>query len=1208
MTTTPDGLVLGGRFECQRLLKSGLGVNTYAGVDREQGGDVIIKTAAAPSVSPAIRLRVAHEAVILRRLARPGFQPLVAVGQDGDVLYLVQPLVPGKTLQARLADRGPLSVESALRVGMDVLAALQHAHDGDVLHRDVKPANVIVGEEEPLERAVLIDFGFARSAWLDPTIRDEPVGTVRYLAPEATGALGATVVDERADLYAVGVLLFESLAGRPPFEGRDVGEVLRHHVSTPAPSLNSLRADVPRAVDGIVQRLLRKDPDQRYQSAAAVLADLEAVAAARARGLTDPPVVAGLSDRRQALAEPSFVGRAAELAVLGNLIGQARLGRGRLVLVEADSGGGKTRLLDEVVRRSGPDVWALRGQGADRAARRPFQVLEGVAAGILAAAEERPELAGTLQVRLGVAAGAVAAALPALAPLVAPGGPADLGPEAYGQIRSVNALTALLDSLGDAGQPVVVTVDDCQWADDLSLRLLAAWAEHAASSAVHVLVIAAFRSDEVGADSPLRAIRSAVSVELGPFGDAEVQSLVESMAGPLPPEAVAVVAQLAEGSPFMAAAVLRGLVESGALVAAGDGWKVDPGLLATAQTSRRAALFLLQRMELLSPSALALLSVGAVLGKEFDLGLAVELTGQDAGAAAAGLNDAVRRRILWVDEKTGHCSFRHDKLREALLDRLDDATRRTLHLRAAHRIEVTARDRCFDLAYHFDAGGRSDRALPYALEAAESARRRHALEVAVAHYRIAERAGVTDAATRARVAEGLGDVLTLQGNYGEAVTSLELARSLVKAGPRRAEIEGKLGDVAFKRGDHVRARSHLEGALRQLGRRVPRRPWGYLVVLLKELAVQVAHSVAPRLVTGRRPVEGAERELLAIRLYSRLAYVYWFHAGKIPCAWAHLREMNLAERYPPTEALAQAYSEHAPVATMIPWYGRGVAYALRSLAIRRSLGDVWGEGQSLGFYGAVLYSASRYRECIESCEEAARLLDRTGDRWEANTARWHTAFAYYRLGELDRAVTLARDLYASATAIGDRTAAGVALSAWSRASGGKVPAEHLAAALAEGTADAHTATEVRVAEGVRLLGEGEVEAAIAMFDEASRVVRRAGLRQEYVAPVLPWLATALRVRAEQMPPFRSLRNRAQLRRAAEVARRASRTAWDYRNNRPQALREQALVAAMRGRARRARRLLAASLATAAHQGARHEAALTQLAWGRVGESLSLIHI
>ncbi|HEV3496652.1 MAG TPA: tetratricopeptide repeat protein, partial [Actinomycetes bacterium] len=735
------------------------------------------------------------------------------------------------------------------------------------------------------------------------------------------------------------------------------------------------------------------------------------------------------------------------------------------------------------------------------------------------------------------------------------------------------------------------------------LKLLARWAARDASESAHVLVIAAFRSEEVEADHPLRSIPNAVHLQLTPFGAGDIRSVAESMAGRLPDEAVEVVAQLSEGNPFMAAAVLRGLVESGALVDRHDGWHVDRERLANAQTSRRAALFLVRRLELLAPPALELLTTGAVLGKVFDLALAVELSGQEPEETAAALKEATHRRILWVDETSSRCTFRHDKLREALLDRMTSAERRATHIRAALRLEVTGEDRPYDLAYHFDAGGRSDRALPYALRAAEEARRRHALEVAVAHYRIAERATATDAATRAEVAEGLGDVLTLQGEYEEAAAYLEKAHSLLKAGSRRAAIEGKLGDVAFKRGDQRRAREHLEDALRQLGRRAPRRTVGFLVLLFKELIVQAAHSAFPRFFLGRRSLEGAEEERLAMRIYSRLAYVYWFHAGKIPCGWAHLREMNLAERYPPTPELAQAYSEHAPVMTMVPWYRRGIAYAQRSLAIRRHMGDVWGQGQSLSFYGVVLYASSRYRECIERLEEAVRLLERTGDRWEVNTATWHMAFAYYRLGDLRKAVQVSRGLHRTAIDIGDKAAAGIALSGWSRATGGNVPAELIAAQLAIETEDAHTATEVQVAEGVRLLGAGEIDAAIAVFDRARRIVRKAGLRQEYVAPVLPWLATALRTRVEEAPPYRSLRRRAEARRAAEIARRARITSRDYRNNRPHALREQALVAALRGRTHRARRLFRLSLADAERQEARYEHALTRQAWGRVGETL-----
>ncbi|HEX3394491.1 MAG TPA: EAL domain-containing protein [Acidimicrobiales bacterium] len=1218
---------LEGRYRAQRLLKRSHGVDTWLASDESAGGRrVVVKAVAAAGVSAATRARLEHEAQVLGRLETPSFRPLLAWGRHGDAVFLVQPFVRGVTLEQRLTT-GPMSPASSLRTGIDVLSHLALAHDHGVLHRDVKPANIMVDGDDPVRRAVLVDFGLAKSAGLDPSVRDEPVGTARYLAPEASGLLDVGA-DERADLYSFGVVLFECLAGRPPFEGKVVGEVLRQHLTSPAPRLRSLGVAVPRALDEVVARLLRKDPDERYQSAAAALADLEQIAAALDRGEIDPQVTIGLHDRRIALTEAGFVGRADELTTLARLLGQAGRGRGGLVLVEAESGGGKSRLLDELTVDVGPEAWTLRGQGVDQAAQRPFQLLDGVAATILAAAEADPAAIDRLGRRLDDRTEAVVAALPVLGAALGEIDRDRLGPEAYGEVRSIEALSALFDSLGEPGRPALVLLDDCQWADGLTARLLARWSERSDRGPCHALVVAAFRSEEAGPDHALRALRSRATISLGPFDPADVALLCASMAGMLPAEAIDAVVHLADGSPFMASAILRGMVESGALAwidpeasAGGDtppgagGWQVDPGPMAAVQTSRRAALFLVRRLELLSPEVLELLSVGAVLGKEFDLGLASELSGRSLTEATGLLQEARRRRILWVDEASGRCSFCHDKLREALLTRLSGDERGDLHRRAAQRLEETSPDRIFELAYHYDAGGDAGRALDYALRAARAARPQHALEVAAAHYRVAERwaaapgSGAADTAidgVRARIAEELGDVLVLQGQYREAASRLEAALVLTSDRVARVNLEAKLGDLAFKRGDPVSARTWLEGALRHLGRWAPRRSPAFLVGLLWEALVQAGHSLVPWLRHRHRPHHRpgrSEEDFLAIRIYSRLAYVNWFHSGKVTCGWAHLREMNLAERYPPSLALAQAYSEHAPVATMLPWFGRGIAYSKRSLAIRRELGDLWGQGQSLHFYGVVLYAASRYRECIDTCREAIRLLQRTGDRWEEHTAAWHLAYSHYRLGDLDKAVEVARHLYESATAIGDSAAAGISLSVWSKASGGRVPADLVAAELARGNDDAHTSTEVHVAEAVRLLAGGSVDDAVVVLEAAVGIIRHAGLRQEYVVPVYPWLATARRRQAEAVPPVAvGDRHRAVVQ-ASKAAARAYRLARRYRNNLPHALREQALVAALDGKPARARRLLARSLTVAEEQGARYEQALTVEARARLGASL-----
>ena len=1195
----PGSRLFADRYELGRSLKSGNGVDTFLAVDRTSGTAVVVKSIDPDVIHAAARLRFEHETHVLRRLQGTNLTGLYDAGEAEGHLFLVQPFIEGSTLEA-IVREGPLPLQAALRLGIEVATALEAAHTAGVCHRDVKPANIIVGPSDLAGRmgeVTLIDFGFARSPWLDESIRDDLVGTIRYLAPEAAGLL-AVPADERSDLYAVGVVLFESLTGRPPFAGPTVGDLLRQHLSMPVPGLRDSGVTGPQALDAILQRLLRKEPAERYQSAGALAADLTALLAAVEAGDPEPRLVIGRLDQRKSLTDPAFVGRDAELASLQSLVTNVKSGGSGLILLESDSGGGKSRLLSEIALLAGSSgVSVLHGQGVDQAAQRPFTLLHGVSLDLAALVDSVPDAQLELLSRVGESAAAIARALPALRRVLQVDAEQDTAPEQFGEQRSVIALHQLLSSIASPTRPVLLVLDDCQWADGLTVRLLTEVFGEGAALPAHVGVIAAFRSEEVPADHPLREIAQAQAVQLGPLPAAAMAQLTESMAGPLPEKAIATVVRLADGSPFMGAAVLRGLVECGALLGSSQGWTIDDDALRDVQTARRSAAFLVRRLELLSEAALQVLSAGAVLGKEFDVLLAVELANQAASAAAI-LEEARRRRLLWVDERTGRCSFFHDKIREALLERLDSVTRQDLHhqasaaLLAAGLSEATV----FDLAYHLDAAGEHEAALPHALQAAELSRAQHGLDAAVLHYRMAGRGVVaSDVATRTLIAEGLGDVLTLQGTYGEAEAQLAAAHALVTDRLHAAALDGKLGELAFKQGDVPTARHHLEGAMTRLGHPVPRSTAWLVVRLVWEVLVQAVHTIAPRLTTGRRDPSGREEDFLAMRIYSRLAYLYWFHSGKIPCAWSHLRELNLAERYPPSAELGQALSEHAPVMTIIPWFGRALRYAQRSLDVRRELGDVWGQGQSLGFAGVALYAASRFTEAEEACREALRLLEQTGDRWEANTAGWNLALCLHRQGRLPEAAAIARDVYSSALAIGDQTSAGVGLSVWTRARGGRVDPALIAHELAHGSEDASTTTELLLAASLVALHGGDLTQAATQIRKATATIKGAGLRQEYIAPVASWNATIARLQVEQTPAVNTRLRARRLRLARQAVRRARFWAFSYRNNGPHALREAGQLAYLRGQRRRGQRLLARSLELAHAQQASYEAALTRLA-------------
>ncbi|HEY0096580.1 MAG TPA: AAA family ATPase, partial [Archangium sp.] len=476
-------------------IKQGRGITTWLGVDLHTGARLVIKTTSAVSLVSTARQRLEHEAGVLRSLHSPYLVPVLHFGSGGDLLFLVTPFVPGVSLQERLAS-GTLSVPEALIVGQCVLAALAETHAHGIFHRDVKPSNIVVEGRPTLTRATLVDFGLARSERLDPSLRDLPVGTARYLSPEQAGLLNRPV-EATSDLYAVGAVLFEALAGHPAFDGASVGEVLRQHLTT-RPRLRTTGVEVPRALEEIVARLLQTDPQDRYQSAESAREDLRAIETALARGEQDPELVAGAHDMRHSLTEPSFVGRHEELELLERELERARGEPGRLLVLEAESGGGKSRLLEEFATRARQHrAWLLQGQAVAQSAQRPFQLFVDVASGIASAALERPALAQLLRERLEEQATSVCTVLPQLQPVLRPA-QQGLGPESLGESRSIWALTSLLGALGTEAEPAVVMLDDCQWADEPTLKALEVWQQARRSSVGHVLLVVSYRTEEVG--------------------------------------------------------------------------------------------------------------------------------------------------------------------------------------------------------------------------------------------------------------------------------------------------------------------------------------------------------------------------------------------------------------------------------------------------------------------------------------------------------------------------------------------------------------------------------------------------------------------------------------------------------------------------------------------------------------------------------------
>lgn len=305
--TTGEPRLVGGRYQLTEQIGRGGMAEVWAARDSRLGRSVAVKLLRTDLArDPSFQARFKREAQSSASLNHPAIVSVYDTGEDmaadpygnpAPQPYIVMEQVHGRTVKQILQESSPLDIDDAMRITAGVLDALQYSHRGGIIHRDIKPGNVMVTEAGEIK---VMDFGIARaiadtSATMTGT--NAVLGTAQYLSPEQ--ARGETV-DERSDLYSAGCLLYELLTGRPPFVGESALALAYQHVGeTPQPP-SALNPDVPADLDNVVLHALAKAREDRYQDAAAFVADLDRVAT----GLpVQAPAVAGVAGAAAALGE-----------------------------------------------------------------------------------------------------------------------------------------------------------------------------------------------------------------------------------------------------------------------------------------------------------------------------------------------------------------------------------------------------------------------------------------------------------------------------------------------------------------------------------------------------------------------------------------------------------------------------------------------------------------------------------------------------------------------------------------------------------------------------------------------------------------------------------------------------------------------------------------------------------------------------------------
>ncbi|HVE70478.1 MAG TPA: sigma 54-interacting transcriptional regulator [Thermoanaerobaculia bacterium] len=701
---------------------------------------------------------------------------------------------------------------------LQIAGGLHHIHRLGIIHLDLKPSNILVSDDGV---AKIMDFGLAIESRqvLDRQIR----GTLHYMAPEV---LKQDRVDWRADLYALGMTLFETVTGALPGYGRAPIDVIRMQLDEEIRKPSSINPRVPEALEQIILKLLEKDPRHRFASAAALL---QAVADAAGREVPRAELISG---RGELYAAP-LIGRRAEVEQLNVLIAEAREGRGGGVILAGAEGMGKSRIIRDATLRAqldGARVFCGRCPVNRKTIYAPFfEIFQQMVLAV------NPDVDVAEEIRR------------ILKPVVGPSGPDPARPHHGQKYRLFNRIVQSMQdiygflSVGSEsdGSPLIFVIEDLQWADPSTADLFSFLVGEAKQN--RLLVIGTLTL-ETGGEAAIESSSPNLSfweqrARDGNFPIVRVDTLTEGLVGEhlhsllgdatVPDELTRWMFWESAGTPLNIRRIIDYLIAHQYLQWKPSGWTADMDRIRTLRVPGGFGAILMDKVETLGPEQRKVLEIASVYGETMDLELLSRVSDMSAETTYAAVRALDRERLVDEAADGRTMTFPQIHLREAVYNAMPERRRSELHLRIAEALEPAANDGSTHLigqmAHHFARANDIERGTRYSITAGDLATRTLAHEEATEFYRVALELmdlGGVDEARKAEVREKLADAYYRRDDYRSAMHAFQfLLKSIQSRHPDDsantdvARVMKKIGKVLARRGDNDAAMTYFHSAL-----------------------------------------------------------------------------------------------------------------------------------------------------------------------------------------------------------------------------------------------------------------------------------------------------------------------------------------------------------------------------------------------------------
>jgi len=833
-------------YELGELLHNTRERAIYRGWRLSDGKEVFIKK--PHGHGPEDRLvRCRNEFELLKRLHLPGvIRAYEVVEHAGFAALVLEYFDPTPLMEWAAATDA--SLLARINVAIEIAKTLGKVHEAGIIHQSISSQNLLVDRET--SQIKLINFAagthsVSEGIHADPELIME--GSLAYISPEQTGRINRAI-DDRTDWYSFGITLYELFCGQLPFHARDPLEWIHFHVAGETIPLTAVEPGIPPMLSAIVLKLLKRDPEARYQSAAGIVADLNRCADALETGLDVPEFELGTSDVNDRFELPSgIVGRGAELEALNAAFERVTAGAVEIVRIFGLHGSGKTSLAKQLqipaTRHRGFFVRGNCGHHSRDSAFGPLvSALRELVTGLLAESEDTVAIwRERLAHALGDNAQVVVDVIPELEFLLGPQPDAPRLPDDASRMRFQSAFGAFVRALATHSRPLVLFLDEMQWADSATLKLLDLLLNDPAAESLLVIETLEARDESDAKTGSSDAQRTSAvrltEIDLEPLDDAVTAALIAAALRRTESEVMGlatIVNGKTGGKPLYIREFLRTLHGNGQIWFdhEHDRFEFDLEGASEADTTENVAMLMTRKLEQLDASTQEVLNVAAVIGKRFDIVLLARIMDRSVAEVLELLQPANDAGLLIVvadrtPSQSGDAgarlgrrvhAFSHERLHQAAYRLLGGSERAALHLSIGRELlsqsnEQQLERQLIDVVAHCNEGIdlieselEKLRISELNLRAAERMRNATAYETARRYYEFAIRFlghNVWQMYRRQAIDlhSRLVEVMYLAGQLDEALENIVLALRHTRAVGERAHLEALRVAILLRKND-----------------------------------------------------------------------------------------------------------------------------------------------------------------------------------------------------------------------------------------------------------------------------------------------------------------------------------------------------------------------------------------------------------------------